>query len=102
MIWVIGIFIVAALFSRTILKHVTSETIQVTVNDKERITDGENSKYLVYTDKEVFKNVDDYSFLKFNSSDVQNDLKIGETYTVKVCGVRWPFMSWYRNIVKIE
>ena len=78
----------------------------VTVLDKERIveTNGENidSYYLVYTDKETFKNKDSFIHSKFNSSDFQRELMIDSTYTLKVSGKRIPFLSMYRNIIKFE
>jgi len=82
------------------------QTIEITVKDKERITSGSgeslSSKFIVYTEDEVFENTDSWLFFKFNSSDFQNKLDRGNTYTVKVAGWRIPFLSYYRNIVKIE
>lgn len=82
------------------------EIIEITINDKERITtgSGENisSRFIVYTEDEVFENSDALWFWKFNSTDFQNKLKVGETYEVKVVGWRVPFLSWYRNIVEIK
>lgn len=84
----------------------TFENIEITVIDKERITTGtgENfqSKYLIFTENEVFENTDDLFYGKFNSSDFQGKLKIGDTYNVKVIGRRIPFINSYRNIVKIN
>lgn len=86
----------------------TGEDATFTVTDKERIveksSDSVSSKYIVFTDKkadekEVFENTDSFFRLKFNSSDVQGQLKKGETYNCKVYGWRVPFFSMYRNIV---
>jgi len=81
----------------------TSDTVTITVVDKERIVgrDGESSKYLVFTEAEVFENTDCLVLGKFNSSDVYGQLEIGETYRVEVYGWRIPFLSMYRNIVKV-
>lgn len=83
----------------------SSETVEITITDKERITtgSGENisSKFIVYGEDEVFENTDSWLYLKFSSSDVQNELTVGETYTVKVAGWRVPFLSWYRNVVSV-
>jgi len=61
-----------------------------------------SSKYLVFTNNEVFENTDSWLYLKFSSSDLYSKLKEGQTYKVKVAGWRIPFLSWYRNIISIE
>jgi hypothetical protein len=106
---IIGITAIGLLFSifYMIEYYSSGETIEVTVTDKEQVLDigagGDTitSKYLVFTETEVFENEDALFLGKWNSSDVQGKLKVGETYTVKVIGWRVPFLSMYRNIVKI-
>ena len=68
--------------------------------EKERINTKDTSKYMVFTDKEVFENTDSVLSLKWNSSDMYRDVKVGDTCTFKVTGIRVPFMSWYRNILE--
>lgn len=91
------------LFAYPILYYGSSETIEITIKDKERITTGRgksiNSKFIIYTENEVFKNTDSWLFLKFNSADVQNKFIVGKTYEVRVVGWRVPFLSWYRNVM---
>ena len=86
--------------------YTSCETVEITITDKERITtgSGENisSKFIVYGENEVFENTDSWLYLKFSSSDVQNKLEVGKTYTVKVAGWRVPFLSWYRNVVAVD
>ena len=83
----------------------------ITVTDKERIYTGSgdtsSSKYLVFGDDEngnslVFENTDCLLRGKWNSSNIQGQLKEGSTYKVTVVGYRVPFLSWYQNIIKIE
>jgi len=61
----------------------TAETTTITVVDKERIVDGSGSamvsKYLVFSENEVFENTDCFARFKFNSSDVQGKLKVGNS-----------------------
>jgi len=99
---VLSIIFLAASYS--VAYYFSTETIQVVIKDKERITtgNGENikSKFIVYTKDEVFENTDSWLFFKFNSADFQNKLEIGKTYKVKVAGWRVPFLSMYRNIIK--
>ena len=84
----------------------TADTVTITVTDKERVVERSgnsvSSKYLVFTETETFENTDCLARFKFNSSDVQGRLKTGETYTVDVYGWRIPFLSAYRNIVRVR
>lgn len=59
-----------------------------------------SSKYLVFTESEVFENTDAFWALKFNSSDIQGQIGVGETCTLRVYGWRIPFLSMYRNILE--
>lgn len=104
----IGIlFIIIAIFvvGYPIYYKYSSEIIEITIKDKERITTGtrENikGKFIIYTEKEVFENSDSWMYLKFSSSDYQNRMDIGKIYRVKVAGWRIPILSKYRNIVEI-
>lgn len=101
-----AILAVIILFGYSSSYYMSSEVIEVKIKDKERATtgSGENisSKFIVYSENEVFENTDSWLFMKFDSSDIQNDLSIGETYKIKVAGWRVPFFSWYRNIVAIK
>ena len=100
------VIIVVGIFIYPVLKYSSINTVEVKISDKERITTGSgsdiSSKFLVYTENEVFENTDALMVLKFNSADVQNDLKVDSTYNVKVIGWRVPFLSMYRNIIKIK
>lgn len=99
-------------FATSGCKYVTTEKALIEVTDKERIQSGgpSDSFYTVSTRvhladstsyTEVFQNTDSNFFWKFNSSDVQAELEVGERYVVEVSGYRRPFISEYRNIVKI-
>lgn len=103
--WFIVIFFLV-LFLIYYIPRAYRGTIEVTVIDKERITYQENgqtkSKYLVYTDEEVFENTDEPFYLKFNSSDVYGMLKLNEKYELSVSGWRMKIFSTYRNIISAE
>ena len=82
----------------------TGDRATITVSDKERIVESDSdgntsSKYLIFTENEVFENTDSLFRMKFNSSDLQGSLKKGETYQCDVYGWRVPFLSSYRNLV---
>lgn len=96
--------IIAVIFTTYIYFYIdSSEVIKITVTGKERITTGIgkniDSKFIIYTENEVFENTDSWIYFKFNSSDFQGKFKVEETYEVKVAGWRIPFLSMYRNIV---
>lgn len=82
-------------------------TQRVTVVDKERQVEdngngGTSSKYIVFTDKEVFENTDSMIRGKMNSSDVQGQLHVGCDYNITAYGFRSNWLSIYRNISKVE
>lgn len=85
-----------------LLSYTTIGYTTITIKDKERITDGTDSYYLIFTTNEVFKNEDSILMWKFGSSDVYNQLNIGQTYNVKVNWFRFPLTSSYRNILEIK
>lgn len=76
--------------------------ISITVTEKERVSDGENSKYLVWTENETFECTDEMFLGKYNSSDIYGKLHPGHTYKVTVVGWRNHFFSTYRNIISID
>lgn len=51
---------------------------------------------------EVLWNRDAYTWQKLNSADVQQALKVGQTYDFTVAGIRSPLFSLFRNIVQYQ
>ena len=79
----------------------------VTVTDKERVYDENGSKYLVFTEDSegnilVFENTDNMFRGKFDSSDMQGELKERHTYKITAIGYRISFLSMYQNIIAVE
>ena len=83
----------------------TADTLQVEVTrtDRECGNIGDKCRYIVYTPDEVFSNEDSFWYFKFNSSDVNNQItsNTGKKINIKVTGIRFPFFSWYRNIIAV-
>ena len=80
-------------------------TFTVTCLDRvvsENKDSGVKSKWIVLTETETLENIDSFAYLKFNSSDIQGRIKVGQTYTAKVYGWRVPILSMYRNIVSVN
>lgn len=63
---------------------------------------GQSASYLIYTEKEVYEVQDLLWIGFFTSSDVYNQIEVGDTIKVKVYGKRVPFFSAYKNIVSVQ
>jgi hypothetical protein len=92
---IVGIFI-----AYIAVGYIFKETITVTPTKTERVS----GRYLVFTSDGVYKDVDDFRFLKFNSSDVYAKLSssLGRPVKVTVTGFRVPLLSMYKNIIKVD
>lgn len=82
-------------------------TEQITITDKERITEAESSRYLIMGKDEnnetvVYENTDCWLRGKFDSSTFYADMEVGKTYEVVLIGYRVPFLSWYENIISYK
>lgn len=78
------------------------EKVEFVVNEKVVKTGSKSSKYLVFTEGEVFENTDSWSRWKWNSSDIQNAMKEGCKYEATVFGYRNNFLSTYRDILDVK
>ena len=103
--------ILVLLIGQEVIFRFNDTDYTITVTDKERIYTGSgnssSSKYLVFGDNDngnslVFENTDCFIRGKWNSSNIQGQLKVGNTYKVTVVGYRVAFFSMYQNIIKIE
>lgn len=103
----VGCFIFVAVFVLFFIPtcfytYATGDTVVIKVNRVENIAKGGDSKYLVFTENEVFENTDTLLRFKFDSSDIYNEIEVGKKYKARVYGWRVRFLSWYRNIVDLE
>ena len=76
----------------------TEEVITITAIER---WGNEAGKYFIFTDDEVFINVNDYYHNKDNADEIFTLFKLGYTYRVKVVGVYMPFIPRFRNIINI-
>ncbi|MDM3980657.1 hypothetical protein [Staphylococcus haemolyticus] len=58
--------------------------------------------YIVLDNKKVIANTDLIFKGKFNSADIQAQLKVGEKIKVKTIGYRVPFLNFYPKLYEIE
>ena len=79
-----------------------SEKTEIKVKDYQRIHKRNSGYYLIFTDKGVFKNGDNYLFFKFNSSDIQNEIEKNNCYNIKTRFWRVTFLSMYKNIMTLD
>lgn len=105
---IIAFLIVVALLGLfSIPSHLNKETYTITVTDKEVKRSGDDDKYIVFGETKdgeaiVFQNTDMLTRFKFNSSDIQAKLKVGNTYEVTTIGFRINLLSKYPNIIDME
>ncbi len=89
-------------FFHPIYRYSTARDVTITVIDKQYVKKSNTGYYLIFTKHhDVFKNVDSWVNLKFNSSSIYGKLEKGKTYRVHVYGWRIGFFSLYPNIVSV-
>ena len=107
----VAVILIAIIFlfiiSFDIICNFNDTEYTITVTGKERIVEDSSSKYLVFSEDIhgnvfVFENTDCLLRWKWDSSNIQGQLKEGNTYKIVVVGFRVPFLSMYQNIIKIE
>lgn len=105
LVTVVGV-VAAFLGSNGVFHLATKEEVRnVLIQDKERIVDNSGaitSKYLIYTDREVFENVDTLWELKWDSSDLYGKIQKGQVCNFTVTGFHIPFLGSYRNILTAD
>lgn len=100
---VVAIIAAGALFFES---FITEEelTIKIELVDKVVTKDNE-TYYLVYTKDEVFENRNNYFHKKENAESLNQKIKEGQKYRVRVVGYSWgiklPFFTEHRNIIDI-
>lgn len=82
-------------------------TKTVTITEKERVVRGDSSQFMVwgedqYGEVHAFRNTDIWMRGKFDSADVQGNLREGETYELTLIGHRVRILSWFPNIIGFE
>lgn len=98
---ILGLIGLAIYFSTIEYQH--EETIGITVKDKYIKRSSDDDIYLVVGDNGETYKIEDLLFKgKFNSTDLYNQLEIGNKYKITVTGLRLQYFSMYKNINKIE
>ena len=101
-----GILVVALLSTNIIIHFTTQEEVRFTVEHRERVVTGDNSRYMIWGNlgnrTEVFENVDSTLALKFNSADLYGEMLPGRECVATVNGFRIPWASMNRNILDVS
>ncbi len=100
---VLAIFIIVGLFSC----YNTEKEYTVTITKMGIKNYNNTSKYLIWTvddngQESVYEITDTILRFRFDSSDFYGKLHEGSKYKLKTIGFRFPFFSWYENIISAE
>lgn len=97
----IALIVISVITIKIYFKFNDTEII-AKVTDKVAKLDHGESKYLIFTDQGVFENTDTFLRFKFDSSDFYAKIEKEHRYKFTVIGIRFPFLSWYKNIIAVE
>lgn len=96
------IIVGAIVFKVATIGYSNKEVIAIEVKDKYIKRDNKSDIYMIVdTDNNTYQISDLFWIGKFNSTDLYNELEIGQAYFIEVTGIRNQFLSWYPNINKI-
>lgn len=79
---------------------ITSQEVNFICNKIER--DSAYSRWLVYSDNEIFEISNQWSQLRFNGRKVAQKIAAGRAYCARVQNVSLPLFNWYRNIMDVR
>lgn len=102
---VVGIIIIGIglIVAPIVLQYNHKQEFEGKITDKYNKRDGDSDKfYIVLDDKTVIQNSDLLFKGRFNSSDVQAQIKKGQEVKIKTIGYRIPFLSMYPQMYSIE
>ncbi len=95
------IILVILIFGFLFFEPFFSETEESIVVVNKEIWKGEQQKYFIFTEDEVFLNVNNYYHNKSNADDLYPLFRVGKTYRVKIVGYYLPLIPRFRNIISI-
>lgn len=78
-----------------------SESEETIVVVNKEVWKGEKEKYFIFTENEVFLDMNNYYHNKSNADALYPLLQVGKTYRVKVVGYYIPIIPRFRNIINI-
>lgn len=99
----VAVLAVLGLFGGMFFERGTQKTVTFKVTDKAIMpTHNNGHRYMVYTNKGVYKDTDSFWFFKYRSSDLYSQLQRGHWYICKTSGVRIGITSSYPNLISCK
>lgn len=95
------IILVTLVFGFLFFEPFFSESEETIAVINKEVWRGEEKKYFIFTENEVFLNTDNYYHNKSNADDLYPLFRVGKTYRVKVVGYYFPWIPRFRNIISI-
>lgn len=97
------ILVIVLLIGVPIAQYNHKQEFSGEITDKYNKRDGDSDKfYIVLDDKKIIQNRDLLFKGRFDSADVQAQLKVGEKVKVKTIGYRIQFFSMYPQMYEVE
>ncbi|KXI83369.1 hypothetical protein ACS52_01015 [Bacillus cereus] len=101
--FILFLVIVPSLLIASIINYIHVTSIEGTVIDKYSKKGGKSDKFYIVVQQnddteKVITNTDGILMMKFNSADIQAEIKKGEKYNFILRGYRVPFLSLFPNI----
>ncbi|MES5949422.1 hypothetical protein [Bacillus cereus group sp. MG6] len=101
--FILFLVIVPTLLIASIINYIHVINIEGTVIDKYSKKSGKSDKFYIVIQQnddteKVITNTDGILMMKFNSADIQAEIKKGEKYNFTLRGYRIPFLSLFPNI----
>lgn len=101
--FILFLVIVPTLLIASIINYIHVINIEGTVIDKYSKKSGKSDKFYIVVQQnddteKVITNTDGILMMKFNSADIQAEIKKGEKYNFTLRGYRIPFLSLFPNI----
>ena len=95
------IILVVIIFGFLFFEPFLTEKEEVITVENTAKWSGEEGKYFIFSEHEVFLNANDYYQNKDNADELFPQFRRGYTYRVKVVGLYIPFIPRFRNITNI-
>lgn len=101
-ICILCVFIAVFAYAIAYLNYAVTEDIEEIRFDEKWVKyQNQKAKYLVSsTSGEVYEISDSLLHMRYDSSNLYNEIESGKTCTIITQGFRVGFLSWYKNIIK--
>ncbi|MGK8833773.1 DUF1523 family protein [Bacillus cereus group sp. BfR-BA-01422] len=100
---ILFLIIVPILIITAVVNYIHVTHLEGTVTDKYSKRHGKQDKFYIVVEQKngtekVISNEDSLLMMKFNSADLQANIKEGKNYDFTLRGYRVPILSWFPNL----